>query len=495
MPATPTTKWQVSGYRFLVRRMEHALVRRDVRMLHDPMRSQSRALAVGAVLASLGLAACAVLALIRPQDKIADNKIVVGKDSGAMFVVLGDTLHPVMNLASARLAVDDPAKPAIVKESELGKRPRGPLVGIPGAPSALPFGKGGSGQVWTVCDAIDADGTRSITSSVLVGDPKLGDSVSGLGSGEALLLSADDGTYLVYNGKRAKIDLTNRAVTSALALEGATPRPVSRGLINAIPEVPAIAAPKIDGAGGTPSYPMPGQKIGSVVAVPRGADTQYYVVLKDGIQAVSSATADLIRFTDSQGAAEMSKVTPDALTKAPPVERLAVSTFPQTVPSVVTSRDKPVSCLSWKPVGTAQDKAQSGVGAEVTVLSGRGLPIAPDAKMVELAQADGPGANADTVYLRPGTGAFVQTTGIEPTSQRKDSLFYISDAGVRFGVTDVAAAKALGFSTAPEPAPWAIVDLLAPGPALGREGALIAHDGVAPDASPAALPVAESSGR
>lgn len=47
MAVTPTTRWQVNGYRFLVRRMEHALVRRDVRMLHDPMRSQSRALAVG----------------------------------------------------------------------------------------------------------------------------------------------------------------------------------------------------------------------------------------------------------------------------------------------------------------------------------------------------------------------------------------------------------------------------------------------------------------
>ncbi|NKS96830.1 hypothetical protein GS498_05060 [Rhodococcus hoagii] len=32
MAAQPTTRWQVSGYRFLVRRMEHALVRKDVRM-------------------------------------------------------------------------------------------------------------------------------------------------------------------------------------------------------------------------------------------------------------------------------------------------------------------------------------------------------------------------------------------------------------------------------------------------------------------------------
>ena len=52
-----TTRAQVNGYRFLLRRLDHALIRRDVRMLHDPMRSQGRALAVGAVLGVLVLAA------------------------------------------------------------------------------------------------------------------------------------------------------------------------------------------------------------------------------------------------------------------------------------------------------------------------------------------------------------------------------------------------------------------------------------------------------
>ena len=37
-----TTRAQVSGYRFLLQRAEHALVRRDARMLHDPMRAQRR---------------------------------------------------------------------------------------------------------------------------------------------------------------------------------------------------------------------------------------------------------------------------------------------------------------------------------------------------------------------------------------------------------------------------------------------------------------------
>ncbi len=82
----------------------------------------------------------------------------------------------------------------------------------------------------------------------------------------------------------------------------------------------------------------------------------------------------------------------------------------------------------------------------------------------------------------------VQTTGIEPDSQRKDSLFYIADTGVRYGIEDADAQKALGMDAehaTPEPAPWPIVGLLPGGPALGRQETMVAHDGVAPDANPA----------
>ena len=72
MASQLTTKAQVNGYRFLLRRLEHALVRRDVRMLHDPMRSQMRSLIVGIVLGVLGLAGCAILAFIRPQGAVAE---------------------------------------------------------------------------------------------------------------------------------------------------------------------------------------------------------------------------------------------------------------------------------------------------------------------------------------------------------------------------------------------------------------------------------------
>ncbi|MFD6107562.1 type VII secretion protein EccB, partial [Nocardia salmonicida] len=102
MPAQLTTKAQVNGYRFLLRRLDHALVRRDVRMLHDPMKSQSRSLMVGAVLGLIIVAGAAILGFLKPQGAIGDALIVTGKQSGAMYVVVeakeGEkTLHPVLN--------------------------------------------------------------------------------------------------------------------------------------------------------------------------------------------------------------------------------------------------------------------------------------------------------------------------------------------------------------------------------------------------------------
>ncbi|WP_137874996.1 type VII secretion protein EccB [Rhodococcus sp. Q] len=480
MAAQPTTRWQVSGYRFLVRRMEHALVRRDVRMLHDPMRSQSRALAVGALLSLLVVAGCGALALIRPQDSIGSARIVVGKESGAMFVVVDETLHPVLNLASARLIVGSADRPVIVKESELGTRPRGALLGIPGAPSALPHQDPGA---WTLCDSIAPGGARAVSTTIVVGGPRLGDGADELDSGEALLVQSLDGTWLVHNGTRSRVDLGDHAVSLAFDLEGIVPRPMSEGLLSAIPEAPALVPPAIRDAGQEPAYPMDGKPIGSVVQVQDAKETRYYVVLSDGLQRVGRATADLIRFADSHGVTEMDAVAPDVVARPPQSSALPVGTFPETPPRIVDAHSEPVGCLMWRPV-----PGDGGIRATIAVVAGNTLPLPAGAKPVTLAQSDGPGSMADQFYAGPGSGALVHSTGITPSSERQGALFFVADTGVRYGIENRDSATLLGFPEESIPAPWPILGLLAPGPRLGREDALLAHDGVAPDDQPMDVP-------
>ncbi|PZS17756.1 MAG: hypothetical protein DLM60_13120 [Pseudonocardiales bacterium] len=66
MSTNPTTKAQVQAYRFVLRRMESALVRKDAVMLHEPMRHHLRATAVGLILGLLGLAAFVVVGKLYP---------------------------------------------------------------------------------------------------------------------------------------------------------------------------------------------------------------------------------------------------------------------------------------------------------------------------------------------------------------------------------------------------------------------------------------------
>src|SRR4051812_22167653 len=151
MPAQVTTRAQVNGYRFLVRRLEHALIRGDSRMIHDPMRGQTRALLVGMVAAILITGAAGILAFFKPTPNFGDATIILSQSSGEMFVRIGDRLHPVLNLASARLIAGKSDPPKEVDDKFLNSVALGPEVGIVGAPGSIHGGDDGPMSSWAVC--------------------------------------------------------------------------------------------------------------------------------------------------------------------------------------------------------------------------------------------------------------------------------------------------------------------------------------------------------
>jgi hypothetical protein len=103
MPAQATTRAQVDGCRFLIRRLEHALIRADSRMIHHPMRGQTRTLSIGMVIAMLITGAAGILAFFKPTPNFGGPTIMLSKADGGLFVRIGDRLHPALNLVSARL--------------------------------------------------------------------------------------------------------------------------------------------------------------------------------------------------------------------------------------------------------------------------------------------------------------------------------------------------------------------------------------------------------
>lgn len=230
----PATRLQVSGYRFLRRRTEDALLGVDLEVVR-PARAQ--ALAAGCLVTALVAVGCAMLALVRPQPGLAGVPIVMGARSGALYVRVGDLLHPVLNLASARLIAQTDAAPRPVDEDEIGRARRGPLLGIPGAPGFLGPPLTAEESVWTLCDS----GSPAET-TVLIGpiDPPSGSP----GGPHTVLVTADSGatTYLLYNGRRALVGIADPAMRRASHGESRQPQHVSRLLLDAIPEGPPIAA-------------------------------------------------------------------------------------------------------------------------------------------------------------------------------------------------------------------------------------------------------------
>ncbi|TSD98334.1 type VII secretion protein EccB [Gordonia rubripertincta] len=477
-----TTKAQVNGYRFLIKRLEHALVRRDVRMLHDPMRSQLQALVVGTVLGLLVLGGCGVYGLVRPQGSVGDASIVVSKNSGSTYVLLEDTLHPVLNLASARLITGSSEKPTSVADTKLEPYPRGPLLGIPGAPASLPGSAHKSTSMWTVCDSstVSSDAaSESIRQAVIADEPVLGSStVETARPEDAVLVRTGTETFLIYqlfrdgawSPVRAAVDTDSAPVMRALGLDGVTPRRMTPGLLNSFPLVEPLEVPTVTGAG------QPGAvgstTVGSVVkSVDVDDETTYHVVLRGGVQEISAPAAEILRLADREGAAPVKTVAPGELATLNVVEELPIGDFPQVNPSMRGLSADPTLCRSWSR-GTDDPRA------ETALLAGRALPLESDARPVRLTSADGDGPGLDEVYLPPGSGEYLQVTGNEADSARTESLFYVNDSGVRFGIPDLETGGTLGLGDSPSRAPWSVVSLLAPGPTLSRDAALVAHDGL-----------------
>lgn len=133
----PTTKAQVSGHKFLRRRVEHGVVTGDIRMIHDPLASRRRALIFGTVATVLIGAGAGVLAWLSPEPDPGEARIVRG-DHGQLYTLLDGRYHPTANLASARLLAGSPEDPVAVGAAHLAEHPHGIPIGIEGAPDNLP---------------------------------------------------------------------------------------------------------------------------------------------------------------------------------------------------------------------------------------------------------------------------------------------------------------------------------------------------------------------
>ncbi|MUL82100.1 MULTISPECIES: type VII secretion protein EccB [unclassified Mycolicibacterium] len=481
------TRHQVTGWRFVMRRIASGVALHDTRMLVDPLRTQSRAVLTGALVLATGLIGCFVFSLIRPGGVAGNNAVLADRSTAALYVRVGEQLHPVLNLTSARLIAGKADNPTTVKTSEIDKYPRGNLLGIPGAPERMVQSASADAD-WTVCDSNSGDnaGVTLIAGAPVSG----GERAQALTADQAVLVhhsgGPTPGDWLLWGGKRSPIDLADRAVTDALGFgaEIPAPRPIAAGLFNAIPEAPALTAPAIAGAGAPAQFPLSAPApVGAVVTAAEADNTiRYYAVLSDGLQPISPVLASILRNTDSFGLQQPPRLGADEVARTPVARGLDTAAYPAGPLTLVSASAAPVTCAQWsKPSGATESR--------LAVLSGAALPLPEGLHSVGLVGAGANGA-ASRVALAPGRGYLVQTVGAEPGSPTAGSLFWVSDTGVRYGIDtngDDKTLAALGLNASALPVPWSILTQFAAGPTLSRGDALIAHDALSPNADAARL--------
>jgi len=485
----PTTKLQVSGRKFLVSRLNHALTRHDTSMRHDPERSTATALMVGFTLSALVAGGALGLAYFKPQGLRQESPIVQSRESLELFVDIDGRLHPALNLVSARLIAGRPDEPALVKASEVNNAPRGPLVGIPGAPGRV-FQPSQLDAVWAVCDIAERPGMANpgLRTAVIGSDQQK--RITQDPAAARIVQGPDGATWLLHGGQRHRLDVSDNALVTGLGLQRSPVIDlITKELFNAIPAGRPIGVPPIPGAGSpTPYSVAPGVVLGSVFKVSQADDAeQWYVALPNGVQPISPVAASVLRNVNTYGASVAPTVSPDVVSHLPAANPgVDLSAFPETPLRSVSVQDAPVTCWQWvKKAGEQQ--ANSVLGFVTTV------PLSPEQTQVwrhDLVSRPGM-----SMYAPPGSGFFVQTTGSDPRSPAAETLWWLSDAGVRYGLVSMtdgssSAPASLGLSS-PLPAPWPVLAGLAAGPQLSKRDALTAHDTL--PGNPAAAEITEGN--
>ncbi|HTQ22901.1 type VII secretion protein EccB [Mycobacterium sp.] len=487
-----STRTQVTGYQFLARRTAMALTRWRVRMEIEPGRRQILAV-VASVSAALVICLGALLwSFISPSGQLNESAIIADRDSGALYVRVGDRLYPALNLASARLIAGRPENPHLVRGSQIASQPHGPLVGIPGAPSEF-SPKSPPASSWLVCDTVatstGAGAPQGVTVTVIDGSPELTGHRRVLNGSDAVVLRYNEDAWVIRQGRRSRVDPGNRAVLLPLGLtpeQVSQARPMSRALFDALPVGPELVVPEVPNANANATFAGAPGPVGTILVTPQiSGPQQYSLVLADGVQTLPPLVAQILQNAGGPGNGKPVTVQPAELAKMPVVNRLDLSSYPDNPLEVVDIRENPATCWWWER--TAGENR-----ARVQVVSGPTIPIPArhTGKVVSLVKADTTGREADQVYFGANYANFVAVTGNQPDSQTAESLWWLTNAGARFGVDDTKEAReALGLTLQPSLAPWVALRLLPQGPTLSRADALVEHDTLPMDMTPQELVV------
>ncbi|MDR1441539.1 MAG: type VII secretion protein EccB [Bifidobacteriaceae bacterium] len=435
-----------------------------------PMRAVVAGIAIG-ILIILGGLGFGLLSPSLPEGW-ENNHLIVVKDSGSRYVSANGIIYPVLNTVSARLVTDPGSFQSIsVNAKQLDGVPRGPAIGIVGAPDELPARDRLIGAPWVACLAPNEDGSNGIAAFLSAADPAADPTKASL----LVHVDGEDGQdWLIASGRRYPIDTAAVAgVARALSLTSQAPVTVPGAWLNLFAPGAKLEQFSFPDVGGKMSVPVRagGRElvIGSALTIASGGQQQAYVVTdKSELAQLTPVAAAMYEY----GLAANPALAPVEVA-ASEVAALRNSTeqvYPADWPPGVSDLMEPGAI----PCAITTGHPDPGRAAELGVRP-------PDDEL------------APGVAVARGYGALALPT--DSANGAPSYPYLVDQSGISYGipksVREVLAQ--LGYELEDATAvPRAWIALFAPGPALDPEQAVLTIDPAAPSPGPA-LPQAPSA--
>ncbi|MEU3982286.1 type VII secretion protein EccB [Streptomyces sp. NPDC026672] len=310
---------QLNAYTFAKRRMLAAFLQSSPDGSEEGAPRPLRALLPGILVGVVVMAVFGAWGMFKPTAPEGWNtpgaKVIIADKSTTRYVVLKTEgqlqLHPVLNMASAKLLLDESQGDVVtVSESVLdsGRIPHGVTIGIPYAPDRLPpSSEAGTAKRWAVCERPGAGG-ESIQKAALVLAPRDMRATDGKGrlrGGQLLYVEGPDGSRSVVDagGTAYPVDKDDELLLRAVVGSGREPQRVSREWLATLHRGDPVTFPRVEGQPGETAH-APGQldaatdKVGTVLKALDSNTEQYYVVLPGRVAPVSAFIAQLLLFSE-----------------------------------------------------------------------------------------------------------------------------------------------------------------------------------------------------
>lgn len=444
---------ELNAYTYAKKRLVAAFLQPSPAGTEEGAPRPLRAVLPGLIVGALLLAGFGAWGMFKPKapkgwDQPATN-VIIGSDSTTRYVVLKTNgkaqLHPVLNLASAKLLLD-PGKGKVIKVDEKvldnGDLPHGPTLGIPYAPDRLPSPEeAGKAKRWAVCQQPGGHGETVQEATFVFAEREARERTDGerrLRGGQVLyvesvrtkaryIVDAAGTRYLVGGDQWRRHAPPATADDNDLLLKAVVgdrrPQRVTDDWLATLHEGDPVTFPEVPGdigsRAGVAGLDPDEDRVGMVLRTETGAGPQQYVVLPGRVSPVSDFTARLLL-----GSEESNELDQAGRPKGvdPGATRSSGAAF---------HADR-----KWPRQAAEQVNAASGAGARDTVCSVlRDTGARGTTRLSTWAGTTFPATiveGGSRTYVTPGTGLlYRQVAGSQSES---GSLFLVTDTGLRYAV-------------------------------------------------------------